>query len=66
VPKSPFFLNKKQIMKTFLEEIIAKEIDASVARFKEALREADNAEEHVDAIRLLELKIGMIRFKHQD
>ena len=53
-------------MKTFLEEIIAKEIDASVARFKEALREADNAEEHVDAIALLELRIGMIRFKHQD
>jgi hypothetical protein len=31
-------------MKTFKEEIIAKEIDAAVARFKEALREADNAE----------------------
>lgn len=53
-------------MKTFKEEIIAKEIDAAVARFKEALREADNAEEHVHAIRTLEFKIGMLRLKHED
>ena len=53
-------------MKTFIEVIIAKEIDEAVARFKEALEEADNIEEHLHAIRTLEFKIGMIRLKHDD